>query len=130
MGYLAMYVVFARYVPHHPERLYDVISLPALVPVFFVVAICGAAVRLYFVSTVAFDYADSGRLFRRVFPAVALLDAIWAAVPLLLHQELEGLAWVFVVMLAYLPFSQRSLLFSAYAPRGGRTSGLRAATPL
>jgi tRNA A-37 threonylcarbamoyl transferase component Bud32 len=129
-GYVAMYIGFARYLPRHPERLFDLISTPTLVPLFFVVAACGAAARLYFISTVAFDYPDSGRLFRRIFPVLAFFDAVWAATPLLLYHELEGLAWVCVVGLAYLPFSQRSLVFSAYAPRGGRTSGLRAASPL
>jgi tRNA A-37 threonylcarbamoyl transferase component Bud32 len=127
-GYLAMYVGFAHYLPRHPERLFNLISAPALVPLLIVVAVCGAAVRLYFMSTVGFDYPDSGRLFRRVFPVVALLDAVWAATPLLLYHELEDLAWVCVVGLAYLPFSQRSLIFSAYAPRGGRTSGVGTAT--
>jgi hypothetical protein len=130
VGYLVMYIGFARFMPRHPERLFTLISTPTLLPLFFVVAICGAAVRLYFMSTVGFDYPDSGRLFRRVFPALAIFDAVWAATPLLLYHELEGLAWVCVVGLAYLPFSQRSLMFSAYAPRGGRTSGLRAASPL
>jgi tRNA A-37 threonylcarbamoyl transferase component Bud32 len=124
-GYLAMYIGFARYLPRHPERLFDLISTPTLIPLFFVVAVCGAAVRLYFMSTVGFDYPDSGRLFRRVFPVLAFFDAVWASTPLLLYHELEGLAWVCVVGLAYLPFSQRSLIFSAYAPRGGRTSGVR-----
>jgi hypothetical protein len=124
-----MYIAFARHLPHHPERLSILISVPALGPLLFVVALCGAAVRLYFMSTVGFDYADSGRLFRIVFPVVAFLDAIWAATPLLLYHELEGLAWVCIVGLAYLPFSQRSLIFSAYAARGGRASSSgRAAT--
>jgi serine/threonine protein kinase len=128
-GYLAMYIAFARYLPHNIERLLNLIPTPALTPLFFVVAMCGAAVRLYLLSTVGFDYADSGRLFRRVFPVVALLDALWAASPLLLYRELEGLAWVCVVGLAYLPFSQRSLIYSAYAPRGGKSSGVRAGSP-
>jgi hypothetical protein len=91
----------------------------------FVVAVCGAAVRLHFMSTVGFDYPDSGRLFRRVFSVLAFFDAVWASTPLLLYDELEGLAWVCVVGLAYLPFSQRSLISSAYGPRGGRTLEVR-----
>ena len=101
-----------------------------LVPRFLPIALvgmCGVAVRLYLLSAVGFDYPDSGRLFRRVFPAILLLDLIWAASPLLLHKEWKEVVWVMVVGLAYLPFAQRSLIYSAYTPRGGRTSGVRAA---
>ncbi len=88
-------------------------------------ALGGTAVRLYLLSAVAFDYSDLGRQFRRLFPAVLFLDMAWAASPLLLHQKFGlGLALVCMAALAYLPFSQRTLLFAAYAPRGGRSSAV------
>ena len=130
LGYLAMYIALAVYLPEHVDRL-SIFFPSQVVPrflLFGLVALCGVAVRLYFLSAVGFDYPDSGRLFRRVFPAILLLDMIWAASPLLLHKEWKDVVWVMVVGLAYLPFAQRSLIYSAYAPRGGRTSGVRAAT--
>ena len=128
-GYLVMYGFTGHYLPRHPERLGEFIPTAALAPVGLLLALLGAAFRLYLISAVAFDYQDSGRLFQRVFPIVLAVDALWAAAPLLLFKELGGLAWLCVVGLAYLPFSQRSLMFSAYAPRGGKTSGVRAGTP-
>jgi hypothetical protein len=125
-GYLVMYGVAAGLLPTHLERLRVLDSSRLILPVVPVLCIVGAAFRLYFLSAVGFDYAHTGRLYRRLFPVTLALDLIWAASPLLLFAELGWLAWLCVVGLAYLPFSQRSLLYSAYAPRGGKTSGIRA----
>jgi len=93
----------------------------ALVTGLIVAALCGTPVRLYLLSACGFDFADLGLQYRRLFPAALLLDASWAAVPTLLLPKLGGLALVFAAGLAYLPFSQRTLLYTAYSPRGGRT---------
>ncbi len=131
LGYLAMYAAAARYLPNHTERLwvlwsaeYSRFSVILLVPFLL-----GATVRVYFLSAVGFDYPDSGRLFQRVFPYVLALDLVWAATPLLLFKELQWISWLCVVGLAFLPFSQRALMYSAYAARGGKTSGVRAGIP-
>ncbi len=88
-------------------------------------ALVGTPLRLYLLSAVGFDYSDSGRLFRQMFPLVMLSDFAWAATPLALYQKL-GLAVLLIIpALAYLPFSQRTLVFSSYAPSGGRTSGVK-----
>jgi len=63
--------------------------------------------------------------FRLLFPAVLLLDAVWAATPLLLLGQLHGLVLLCAAALAYLPFSQRTLLYAAYANTGGRSSAVR-----
>jgi len=129
LGYLALYVAAARYLPRHVDRIQQLFgsTQPALAVPFL--ALMGAAVRLYFLAAVGFDYADSGRLFRRLFVFIAFIDVVWAMSPLLLFQEIEWLALLCVVGLASLVFSQRTLLYSAYAPRGGKTSGVGAATP-
>ncbi|MBI4165979.1 MAG: serine/threonine protein kinase [Acidobacteria bacterium] len=130
LGYLTMYMAAVRYLPRHPERLEVFGSAhPILALVVFLVLLLGTAGRIYFLSAVGFDHSDSGRLFRRIFPYVLALDLAWAAVPLLLFKELEWISWLCVVALAFLPFSQRALLYSAYAPHGGRTSEIRERIP-
>lgn len=129
LGYLAMYGVAAQHLHTCIQRfqmLFPVMSPP---PAFPLLALCGTAVHLYLLAAVGFDYPDSGRLFRPLFPGLLLLDAAWAVTPLFLYKEIGPPSILFVVGLVFLPFCQRTLLFSAYAPRGGRTSGLRLTAP-
>jgi predicted Ser/Thr protein kinase len=121
MGYLVMYAI-ALYLLPAIQRLQSPLVPPLLV---LLCALCGAAARIYLISAVVFDYPDSGRLFRRMFPGILLLDMAWAASPLLLVHRLGALTLLCVAGLAFLPFSQRTVLFSAYAPGSGRTSGAR-----
>ncbi len=88
-------------------------------------ALVGTPLRLYLLSAVGFDYSDSGRLFRQMFPLVMLSDFAWATAPLLLYQKIGLAVLLFIPALAYFPFSQRTLVFSAYSARGGRTSGVK-----
>jgi len=126
VGYLAMYgaaLANLEAVAQLSAVLYKV--LPS-VPIVIGFVLCGIAVRLYLLAALGFDYPDLGRKFRWLFPAVFLLDAVWAASPLLLYQKLGvGLGMAFVAGLAYLPLSQRWLLYDAYSPTGGRTSALK-----
>jgi len=121
VGYLAMYGVALYHLPaffrlrfHSPPH-----SLPLVVALYL---ICSVALRIYLLSAVALDYPDSGRLFRRLFLAIVLIDLAWSASPLLLFDPLREVTLLFVAGLAFLPFSQRSLLFSAYVPTGGPLS--------
>src|SRR5262249_19183572 len=84
------------------------------------VAICGLAVRLYMLTATVFDYEGLGRIFHWIFAGVLLLDASWAVAPLLLMQKIGGLVMLASAALAFLPFSQRSLVYTAYSPHGGR----------
>jgi len=88
-------------------------------------AVPGVPLRLYQFTAVAFDYPDLGRKFRKLFPAVLTLDIIWAATPLLFLGQLQGLVLLCAAALAFLPFSQRILLYAAYAHGGGRSSAIR-----
>jgi serine/threonine protein kinase len=126
LGFLVMYGFAYRYLPQHSERL--AIFGPAqsaMTLVFFLVMLLGTVVHVYFLSSVGLDYRDSGRLFRQVFVPLLVLDCVWATVPLLLFKELEWISWLCVVGLAFLPFSQKALIYTAYARRGGRSSGVR-----
>jgi cholera toxin transcriptional activator len=96
------------------------LGLPSAVPVAtLVTGLVGAAVRLYLLSAVATGYAGSGKLFRQMFPGILLLDSLWAASPLLLYQRLGELTLLFMAALAFLPFSQRTLMLSAYDLQSG-----------
>ncbi len=90
------------------------LSLPGIA----FLALGGVAVRLYLLTAVAFDHPETGRRFRRLFPALFLLDLLWALSPLLL-VETTGvlLALALVPAMVYAPFAQRTLIRSAYSVR-------------
>jgi len=94
--------------------------------VLLMAAVLGVPMRLYQFTALAFDYPDLGVKFRLLFPAVLLLDAVWAATPLLFLGQLRGLVVLCAAGLGFLPFCQRTLLYSAYANAGGRSSAIRA----
>ena len=86
-----------------------------LVVVVIVGAVLGIAVRLYLLSAIAFDYAGLGENFHQRFSALLVLDEFWALSPLLLAYKMGvGLAIAAAVALAFLPFSQRTLMRMAY----------------
>jgi serine/threonine protein kinase len=86
-----------------------------LVALVILGAVLGIAVRLYLLSAIAFDYAGLGENFHRMFSALLVLDELWALSPLLLAYKMGvGLAIAASVALAFLPFSQRTLMRMAY----------------
>jgi len=121
VSYLVMYALAFHYLPAvgRLSVLMHFSGLPAFVALC---ALCGAALRLYLLSAAALDYPHTGRLFRRLFPAILLVDLAWSASPLLLFHKLGELVLLCAAGLAFLPFSQRSLVLSAYAPSGGPRS--------
>ncbi len=110
-GYLTLYgVAFA-----HVTQIRG-LRLPASTPAFTLIAgLLGAAMHLYLTAAVAFNYPGSGRLFRQIFPGILAIDVLWAASPLFLFARWGELTLLFVAALAFLPFSQRTLIRSAYA---------------
>lgn len=90
------------------------ISAGVGVPVVLVLAMCGIAVRTYLVSAVFLDHPDIEKNFRRLFPPLLLLDSVWAASPLMLVDKIGlGSALGCVALMAYLPFSQKTLMENA-----------------
>jgi len=87
--------------------------------------VLGVPVRLYQLTAVSLDYSDFGRKFRWLFPVVLLLDGAWTAAPLLFLGQLQGVVLLCTAGLAYLPFSQRMLVYTAYAQAGGRCSAIQ-----
>ena len=86
-----------------------------LVAAVIMTACVGIAVRLYLLAAVSFDYRKTGEKFLRIFPAVMVLDLIWALAPFLSIDTIGiGLAFAAMAGLLYLPFSQRTLIRMTY----------------
>jgi DNA-binding winged helix-turn-helix (wHTH) protein len=121
VGYLAMYGAAFYYLPAI-QRLSLILPVRNLAVYVVVCALCGSAFRLYLLSAAALDYPNTGRLFKRLFPGILLIDLPWSASPILLFYRLGEFILLFVAGLAFLPFSQRSLLRAVYASGDGHTS--------
>jgi serine/threonine protein kinase len=86
-----------------------------LVPLIVVAAIVGIAVRLYMLTALVFDYSGIGDDFHRMFVVLLVVDELWALSPLLVAYKIGlGLAIAAAVALAFLPFSQRTLMRMGY----------------
>ena len=125
VGYLAMYCT-AAYKAESLQQALEWFLMTASgigVPLVIVSAMCGVSVRLYLLSSVGLDHPAAGKNFRRLFPALFLLDTLWAISPLLLVQKIGyGLALVAVSALVYLPFAQRTLMPSISQARSPELS--------
>ena len=125
ISYLVMYAL-ALYKFHDVLRVsHQLYGSPVLGGLLLTAGVLGVPVRLYQFTALAFDYPDLGRKFRWLFPVVLLLDTVWAATPLLFVVQLRGLVVLCAAGLAFLPFSQRTLLYAAYAHSGGRSSAVQ-----
>ncbi len=79
--------------------------------VYLVTALLGVAVRLYLTTATAFDYHLLADKYRILFPALFLLDMIWALSPFLIADRIGlGLALGAAAALIYMPFVQRMLM--------------------
>jgi len=70
--------------------------------------------RLYLIFPVFLNLAAAARMFRQLFPVLLVMDAVWAASPLLLFPKIGWLSLVCVVLMAPLPFAQRTLMRRAH----------------
>ncbi|HYX53212.1 MAG TPA: winged helix-turn-helix domain-containing protein [Candidatus Limnocylindrales bacterium] len=78
---------------------------------YLVTALVGVAVRLYLISATSLDYHLLGQKVRVIFPALFVLDMIWALSPLLISDRIGfGLALAATAALIYMPFAQRTLV--------------------
>lgn len=74
----------------------------------------GIPVRLYLISSIAFDLSGLTRKFTRLFIFILILDEIWAVAPFLLIPQIGiGLSLAATAALIYAPFAQRTLLLIA-----------------
>jgi len=80
-----------------------------------VAAVLGIPFRLYLATAVIFGYRKTGEKFLRIFPALFVLDELWAVSPFLLVDHIGvGLAFAATAALLYVPFSQRTLVRITY----------------
>ena len=80
-----------------------------------ITAVVGIPLRLYLLSSIAFDHRRLGINFRKLFPFVFVLDQLWAIAPFLLTQQIGiGAAFAATAGLLYVPFAERTLIRMAY----------------
>jgi len=109
LGFYVAYLVDLR----QTEALFgEVLADPTWAFVLLLLtAAAGIPVRLYLLSAALFSYGRLSDRFQKLFPAVFLMDILWALAPfLLVHWIGRGLALAATAALLFLPFSQRSLL--------------------
>ena len=115
--YLVLYVVALRHfggVEREAGRFSQGHGFAVAMAVL-VLAAAGIPVRFFLLFADAFDYASLGAKFRRMFPAILVLDVIWALTPFLLADHIGfGLAFAATAALIYLPFGERTLVQMAY----------------
>jgi DNA-binding winged helix-turn-helix (wHTH) protein len=86
-----------------------------LAVVVLVLAAAGIPVRFFLLFAVAFDYRALGAKFARMFPAILVLDEVWALTPFLLADHIGlGLAFAATAALLYVPFGERTLVQMGY----------------
>jgi cholera toxin transcriptional activator len=84
---------------------------------YVITALVGLVVRLYLITATALDYHLLAEKYRILFPAVFLLDMVWALAPLLIEDRIGvGLALAATAALIYMPFAQRVLMKMMQAP--------------
>ena len=119
-GFLALYTTALLYFDKLGGAVETQFGIPSSIglSVAVVLAMCGIAVRLYLSSAVGLDHPEIGANFRKLFPVLLLFDGLWAASPLLVASQIGyGIALAGAAGLAYLPFSQRTLVRAAYGTR-------------
>jgi hypothetical protein len=110
--YLSFYIAALARVSIVQELLGQAFGHAVWVTVILIIsATIGIPLRLYLLSGVSFDIKDLSRKFLRLFPAVFVLDELWALSPFLLAPQIGlGLALGITAALIYVPFAQRSLV--------------------
>ena len=116
LGYMALYIgVLAKLEPALDvlEKHWNLSRGTAIL--LLLTALAGIATRIYLMTAVVWKHPDTGIQYRRLFPALLVLDALWAAAPLLVVDRTgTGLALAAAAGLAYLPFAQKTLVLNAF----------------
>jgi DNA-binding winged helix-turn-helix (wHTH) protein len=110
--YFCFYVVSLASVHRIEALLTQELQHPQWIFVpLLVTASVAIPIRLYLLSAALFGYRGLTSRFLKLFPALFILDELWALAPFLLVDQIgAGLALAATAALLYVPFSQRSLL--------------------
>jgi len=89
----------------------QLLSPTVLMTLLVISAAIAIPMRLFLLAAITFDFPQFPEKFRRLFPALLILDLLWALAPfLLIHHIGIGVALAMTAALVYLPFAQRSLV--------------------
>lgn len=110
--YLCFYIGVLANLPEIQRVL--ALSLPQAVMVFALLvttAVVGIAVRLFLISAASFRVPGFEAKFHKIFPALLVLDPIWALSPfLLMHHIGAELSLAACAALLLVPFGERTLV--------------------
>src|SRR5438128_10568285 len=88
---------------------------PTILVVVLVTAGVGIPLRFFLLSAAAFDYAQLGEKFHKIFLGLLVLDQLWAIAPFLISDRIGfGAAFAATAALLYVPFAERTLIRMAY----------------
>ena len=80
-------------------------------PAYLFTALVGLVMRLYLITATALDYHLLSEKYRILYPALFLLDMMWALAPFLIADRIgPGFALAATAALIYMPFAQRVLM--------------------
>lgn len=121
LPYIVTYVAFFYHWDHFDlaeavMRTFSIVPIGVSLPLLRVVALFGFTVRIYLFGLVAWGHPDAAGRYRRIFPGVAAIDAVWAATPLLVQPVVgSAVSIAGVVLMAWLVFGQRTVMASTTA---------------
>ncbi len=121
--YLGFYLGALANIPEIAEIFTDAhfLSPAVLAPLLVTSAVVLIPVRLYLSAAVVFDFQQLQAKFTRIFPALLVMDLLYALSPfLLIHHISAGLALGMTAALVYMPFAQRSLVMMYTRDRARR----------
>jgi hypothetical protein len=115
-----MYVGFYVGALANLGEIHDLLSPLSYARVAFLVIVASAAVlipvRVFVVCMVLFRAPRAREKFLKIWPALGVMDLLWALSPaLLLHHINLGLAVAAMTLLVYSPFAQRALMLMGAA---------------
>lgn len=94
------------------ERTFGLIPVEWSRPILQVLALIGFSIRIYLIALVGWGHTEAGGRYRKLFPFLLVLDAIWAATPLLIQHDgqLALVSWAGLILMGWLIFGQKTLM--------------------
>jgi DNA-binding winged helix-turn-helix (wHTH) protein len=123
LPYVATYLAIFYYWDDLDTALINTFSIPVTWsrPSLLILALVGFSVRIYLIGLVGWGHTDAGPRYRKLFPFLLVIDGLWAATPLLMHESSPLIAWAGLILMGWLVFGQRTLMRSIEAKSGKQT---------